>query len=247
MKKKIVSLCLIVALLAIAIIGGTLAYFTDYETAKNVMTVGNVDIEQIEQQRAANGGLEPFAPGKPLLPMGADPAWAEENVTVNGDSFKVFDSENVIDKIVTVKNNGNVDAYVRTIVALEAGKTAEQAKDLWYNYIGVTDNSDKGETISSEDNDLFVKIGDTYYIIVVYTYEDAIAAGTESAASLTGVALYAETKQETVADFEGDYEVLVLSQAVQAADMGDDAGAALDLAFGDVDATNVAKWFADVA
>ena len=38
-----------------------------------------------------------------------------------------------------------------------------------------------------------------------------------------------------------------MSQAVQASDMGDDAGAALDKAFGDVDATNVAEWFKDVA
>lgn len=246
MKKKIVAFMLVISMLAIALIGGTLAYFTDTEAAKNVMTVGNVDIEQIEQERCPTGGLQPYTQGQILLPMGGQPAWAEETVTVNGDTFKVFASENALDKIVTVKNNGNSDAYVRTIVALEAGKSAEEAESLWNNNLAVTDNSD-GQQVISEDNDLFVQIGDTWFIIVVYTYGDAIAAGTESVPSLTGVALYAETTKEDVANLEGDYEVLVLSQATQSADMGDDAGAALDLAFGEVNETNVAAWFAAVA
>jgi len=246
MKRKIVAVMLVISMLAIALISGTLAYFTDTEAAKNVMTVGNVDIEQIEQERCSTGGLQPYTQDKTLLPFGSDPAWAKETVTVNGDSFKVFASENALDKIVTVKNNGNSDAYVRTIVALEAGKSKEEARSLWYNNLAVSDNSD-GVQVICEDNDLFVQIGDTWFIIVVYTYGDAIAAGAESVPSLTGVGLYAETTMEDVANLEGDYEILVLSQATQASDMGDDAGAALDLAFGDVNETNVAEWFEDIA
>ncbi len=246
MKKKIVSLCMVVCLLAVAVVGGTMAYFTDTDEIANTMTLGNVAIEQIEQERCPTGGLQPYTQGQILLPMGGATAWAEEEVTVNGDSFKVLASENALDKIVTVKNTGNSDAYVRTIVALEAGKSADEAKSMWYNNLAVSDNSD-GTQVICEDNDLFVQIGDTWFIIVVYTYGDAIAAGTESVPSLTGVGLYAETTKEDVANLEGDYEVLVVSQAVQASDMGDDAGAALDLAFGDVDATNVAEWFKDVA
>ncbi len=44
MKKKIVTLSLVVALAATAVIGGTLAYFTDTDEKTNVLTVGNVDI-----------------------------------------------------------------------------------------------------------------------------------------------------------------------------------------------------------
>lgn len=239
-KKKIISLCLVVCLLATAI-GGTLAYFTDTEAVKNVMTMGNVDIEQIEQERSPAGGLQPYTQNQTLLPMGG---YDWEEVTVNGDSISVL--ADGLDKIVTVKNKGNSDAYVRTIVALEAGKTEDEAKSMWYKNLAVSDNSD-GTQVIGEDNNLFVQIGDTWFAIVVYTYCDAIAAGTESVPSLTGVGLYPETTQEDVANLEGDYEVLVVSQAVQASDMGDDAGAALDEAFGDVDATNVAEWFKDVA
>ena len=239
-KKKIISLCLVVCLLATAI-GGTLAYFTDTEADKNVMTMGNVDIEQIEQERSPDGVLQPYTQNHTLLPMGG---YDWEEVNVNGDSISVL--ADALDKIVTVKNNGNSDAYVRTIVALEAGKSKEEAKSMWYKNLAVSDNSD-GTLVIRDNKDLFVQIGDSWFAIVVYTYGDAIAAGTESVPSLTGVGLYPETTKEDVANLEGDYEVLVVSQAVQASDMGDAAGAALDKAFGDVDATNVAEWFKDVA
>lgn len=239
-KKKIISLCLVVCLLATAI-GGTLAYFTDTEADKNVMTMGNVDIEQIEQERSPDGVLRPYTQNHTLLPMGG---YDWEEVTVNGDSISVL--ADGLDKIVTVKNNGNSAAYVRTIVALEAGKSENEAKSMWYNNLAVSDNSD-GTQVIGEDNNLFVPIGDTWFAIVVYTYGDAIAAGNESVPSLTGVGLYPETTQKDVANLEGDYEVLVVSQAVQASGMGDDAGAALDKAFGDVVATNVTEWFKDVA
>lgn len=45
MKKKILAMCLCVAMLAIAIVGGTLAYFTDTDTQTNVFTNGNIDIQ----------------------------------------------------------------------------------------------------------------------------------------------------------------------------------------------------------
>lgn len=50
MKKKILSLCLVLALAAVAVIGGTLAYFTDTDEEENVFVVGNVSIDLIESQ-----------------------------------------------------------------------------------------------------------------------------------------------------------------------------------------------------
>ena len=50
MKKKVVTLCLVLALAAIAIAGGTIAYFTDTDEATNTFTVGDVKIDLIESQ-----------------------------------------------------------------------------------------------------------------------------------------------------------------------------------------------------
>ena len=55
MKKKILALCLVVALLATAIAGATLAYFNDTtEAVKNTFTVGNVNIDLTEPEWKPN-------------------------------------------------------------------------------------------------------------------------------------------------------------------------------------------------
>ena len=50
MKKKLTAIFLCVALVAIAIVGASLAYFTDTDKATNTFTAGGVKIELIEQQ-----------------------------------------------------------------------------------------------------------------------------------------------------------------------------------------------------
>lgn len=50
MKKKLTAIFLCVALSAIAIVGASLAYFTDIKSAKNTFTVGNVKIQLLESQ-----------------------------------------------------------------------------------------------------------------------------------------------------------------------------------------------------
>lgn len=91
MKKKITALCLCVALLAVAVVGASLAYFTDTDNATNTFAVGNVKIDLIEQQKGENG-LENFVNKKTLVPGTSD--------------------KNAVSKIVTVKNTGKNDAWV---------------------------------------------------------------------------------------------------------------------------------------
>ena len=51
MKKKLTAIFLCVALVAIAVVGASLAYFTDTdEAATNTFTVGNVKIDLIESR-----------------------------------------------------------------------------------------------------------------------------------------------------------------------------------------------------
>lgn len=59
MKKKVLSLCLVVALVATAVIGGTLAYFTDTDSKDNVFTTGKVDISLQENFDSNNAKLLP--------------------------------------------------------------------------------------------------------------------------------------------------------------------------------------------
>ncbi len=59
MKKKIIALCLTVCLAAVAVVGGTLAYFTDTDEATNVFTTGKVDIALKENFDRNNAKLLP--------------------------------------------------------------------------------------------------------------------------------------------------------------------------------------------
>lgn len=79
MKKKILALCLVVVLVATAITGVTLAYFTDVtDTATNTFTVGNVDIELDEPN------WNPKENGNNIMPGAEFPK--DPTITVAADS-----------------------------------------------------------------------------------------------------------------------------------------------------------------
>ena len=68
MKKKLVAILVCVAMLAVAAVSGTLAYFTDDDQKSNVFTVGNVDITLTEPKWDEVGSkeAEDVYPGEPL-------------------------------------------------------------------------------------------------------------------------------------------------------------------------------------
>lgn len=80
MKKRITAIALVVCLLAVAIVGGSLAYFTDTDDATNTFTVGNVDITLTEPNWEGSGSQDApeVYPGEPLA---KDPT--VENVGAN--------------------------------------------------------------------------------------------------------------------------------------------------------------------
>ena len=47
MKKKILAFAMVFALAAVAVVGGSLAYFTDEDETENTFAVGNVNISMI--------------------------------------------------------------------------------------------------------------------------------------------------------------------------------------------------------
>ena len=238
MKKKIMALVLCVAMLAIAIVGGTLAYFTDEDAAKNVMTMGGVDIEQLEQERNENGELVNFTQNKEVVPAVGTCAWDAEKITVNGVEMQVFDDakfKNTIDKIVSVKNNGKSSAYIRTIIAIEApGFDAN-------NLIGINYNDNETVQMSSP---ICVTVGGVDYVCFVFTYKDALEPGKSSEPSLMQVYLGSEATNDDVKAYGDTWEIIALTQAVQD-DGFADAATGLNEAFGAADATNIATWLAE--
>lgn len=79
MKRKILYIAAVVMALSL-IAGGTLAYFTVDDTARNVITSGGVKIELVEQQ-LVDGDLQPY-PNEPIAILPA--TTVSKIVTVRG-------------------------------------------------------------------------------------------------------------------------------------------------------------------
>ena len=82
MKKKIISLCLVVALGATAVIGGTLAYFTDTDSETNNFTVGNVKIDIVEKGEKDGQEVDWAEADKELIPGTSTVNNVKQSVTV---------------------------------------------------------------------------------------------------------------------------------------------------------------------
>ena len=270
MKKKLIALFLCVALLAIAVVGGTLAYFTDNAKNENTMVFGGVDIEQWEYQRVIENGeyktetidnqtsyvLGGYEQDKPLFPIVGDPSKGEAGWDNTGvrmtqvDSYgtmNVFAGKNAQDKFVVVKNTGKSDAYVRTLVAVEVGAADVDLIGTSYHQTWI-----KSDEVEATIN------GSEYYVIE-YIYaggklsdgswrheNGVLPAGDTAYPSLSQIYLKSDATNADVealdADKDGKFDVLVLSQAVQVEGF-ESAEVALDTAFGDVATANVAEWF----
>ena len=236
MKKVLLSILAVVSVVALAITG-TVAYLQSEDEDVNVMTLGNVKIEQVEYERDENGNLVDFTQAKPAYPAVGAIAWANEGVEVNGVEYKVFseDLKNVVDKIVTVNNTGKSDAYLRTLVAIEAPEGDPNGLiHVSYNNTGVT-----------MDAAFLVDIDGVTYYVMSFVYNEALAAGAKSAPSLMQVFLDAKTTNEDCAKFGDVWDIKVISQAVQTNGF-DNAKTALEAGFGVFNEANVKDWFGDV-
>ena len=106
-KRKIMMLSLALCMVAILAIGGTLAYFTDTETATNVFTVGGVDITLFESKVRPEDDAEGF-------PGYVDDDGADRTVTEN--TYESLLPGSYICKDPTVTNVGETDAYIRVSI-----------------------------------------------------------------------------------------------------------------------------------
>ena len=109
MKKKLLALVLVVALAATAVIGGTLAYFTDTtEAMVNEFTVGNVDITLTEPNWDGDAKLMPGSV------YDKDPTITVDEKSQDAYVFLKMD----MNKYVSLVNLMGVDAYKNGIGGL---------------------------------------------------------------------------------------------------------------------------------
>lgn len=260
MKKKLLAMCLVVALAATAVIGGTLAYFTDTDTETNTFTAGGVKIDLIEQQVGENG-LEPFEQDQVLMPI-VGSAQGEK------DQYGQPVAENYIDKIATIENKGKSDAYVRAYFAIPSA--LDDGYDTFNAGLNVLHfNFGNNNGVSTFGNEWNWKnesgtwkyyeteIAGVKYNVYYADYTKILAAGATTEQFISGVYLdshvdmvdgnYVDTRdpQADISILAGDVKCPVMAVAVQAAGF-DNADAAVEAAFGanfdPFEGTNVTNW-----
>lgn len=134
--KKILALCLVVALMATAIVGATLAYFTDDDEATNTFTVGNVEIDLTEpawddEEKNDVYPGEALAKDPTVTNTGANPCFVRIKVT-GLDQFGDMG-------MITLRHGNYVEGYDSTNWTLigdyyyynEVLATAATAGDTW--------------------------------------------------------------------------------------------------------------------
>jgi len=254
-KRTLLMVVSIVASLALAATG-TLAYLSDSDMDVNVMTLGKVDIVQNEQERRDDGTLDAFTDNKPLLPAvfpGSSIPYADGSKWPVPNDFTwrvVEDNENVVDKFVTVTNTGKTDAYVRTIVAVEAGCVG--ADTLIHTVQNDANSSieDVAKYFADYETLEQITIDGVIYDVLVFTYAEPLEPGETSVPSLKQIYMNKAADNDFIETLGETFDVLVLSQAVQADGFAADdknpaAVVALTEAFGDITEDNVRKWFAE--
>ena len=230
MKKKLLAFAMVFALAAVAVVGGSLAYFTDTDAKDNTFTTGNVDIELIENF----GDNNPDTPEKLLPATGS----AQAGTLKNG-----------VTKEVSVKNTGSEDAYVRVHIAIpnvldNGSDTFDAGKNvLHFNFAkdsigeGKWDWSKTSGTPYEDDWNYYeTSINNVKYNVYVVTYGKALKTG-EVTPEKAMHQVYLDSKV-TNADVEKinetldkNWKILVVAEGTQAAGF-EDAYSALNTAFG---------------
>lgn len=113
MKKKVLAMVLCIAMLAIAIAGGTMAYFTDTKAQTNTFTSGNVYI-RLDEAIVAKDDDSSSATYGDLLNTGA-------RTEAGQDYGRLYPGQEIC-KDPTITNTGSERAYVAAIVRVTDGK-----------------------------------------------------------------------------------------------------------------------------
>lgn len=246
MKKKITAIFLCVALVAIAIVGASLAYFTDTDSAKNTFTVGNVKIQLLESSlHRENAGYANGTTEDQLNPDNAE-LWSNVNKEGTGNTSKYkagdtfytdaqieadaaqYNCEDIklnpgqsYHKMPYVKNTGNNDAYIRIRVMIPANLDTAILNSSMYTTTAMKNN----EFTYAYDNSGTVERDGIKYNVYTFTRIDTLAPGEMTYWNVWGtIHMDADVTNEEIESLfgegkayaDGTFPVLVEADAIQA-------------------------------
>ncbi len=271
--KKVLLICTAYVLVAVLAIGGTLAYLTDTDSAVNVMTLGNVSIEQHEYQRAEgvahnageagkgngvkDGALVEFVQNQAIYPAVPKNNAATDYSAEATDLF--FWGDYVYSGTAGngLWNDDKLSNVMDKMVFVEnTGKSDAYFRTLIAfecpEGMEYSEGPDKefmmninGSTVYDWEEIGYITVEDVRYLVMEAIYQNPLKPGNTAHPSLLQVVMTHNATNEDMELLSDTYDILVLSQAVQSAGFAD-AKTALDTGFGDVTDETAAEWFGGV-
>ena len=190
MKKKITAIFLCVALVAIAVVGASLAYFTDTKSATNTFTVGNVKIKLLESSlHRENAGIANGATstselwsdvvkegsGNTSMYKAGDTFYTDAQIEENAETYTCNNVQLIpgrsYHKMPYVKNTGKNDAYIRIRVMIPADLDTAVLNSSMYTSSAM----DKSEFTMTYDHSGTVDRGGIKYNVYTFTRIDPLA------------------------------------------------------------------------
>ena len=239
MKKKILSIALVVAMVAV-IAAGSLAYFTDKKAAKNTFTVGNVHIALLESSlHRENAGIANGATSNSELWSNvAKEGKGNTNQYKAGDTYYTdaqieadaaqYTCDNVklnpgqsYHKMPYVKNTGANDAYIRIRVMIPADLDTAVLNSSMYTSSAMS----SGEFTMAYNDKTPVDRGGIKYNVYTFTRTKALAPNEMTYWNVWGtIHMDADVTNEEIEGLFGEgktyankvFPVLVEADAIQA-------------------------------
>ena len=249
MKKKLTAIFLCVALIAIAIVGASLAYFTDTKSATNTFTVGNVEIKLLESSLhrenagVANGATSASELWSDVAKEGSgntskykagDTFYTDAQIEANAAEYTCENVQLIpgrsYHKMPYVKNVGNNDAYIRIRVMIPADLDTAVLNSSMYT---TTALNNKEFTMAYDNSGTVMREG-IKYNVYTFTRIDTLAPNKLTYWNVWGtIHMDADVTNEEIENLfgegktfaDGTFPVLVEADAIQADGFADAAAA----------------------
>ena len=249
MKKKLTAIFLCVALVAIAVVGASLAYFTDTDEATNTFTVGNVKIKLLESSLhrenagVANGATSTSELWSDVAKDGSgntskykagDTFYTDAQIEANAAEYTCENVQLIpgrsYHKMPYVKNTGKNDAYIRIRMMIPADLDTAVLNSSMYTSSAM---SQKEFTLAYDNSGTVVR-DNVKYNVYTFTRIDPLAPGEMTYWNVWGT-IHMDTtvttaQSEALFGENGSYPngvfpVLVEADAIQAEGFADAAAA----------------------
>ena len=205
MKKKLTAIFLCVALVAIAVVGASLAYFTDKDEATNTFTMGNV---KIDLQETFDPDTAVLRPGSQTTNKIEKKVWIENTGTENAyvwyewyipSALDSTDGSTGTNNVLHVNSNGNSwDKYRENSKFWKEGQTKALPLEQTWDHDPETE---LGLTVGPEGFIRTETIDDIQYNVYLVLYHGVLAEGEKTTVAMNGA--YLDSKVDNAVDADG--------------------------------------------